>query len=154
MANSRKGFVVKAAAVQDALGTLIAAQLLSSSETTPLSIGYPAGGLRGEHIWISGEFDAATPHYISGGLQRDEEGEVQVRVIVVYSSADMAAARDRALALAKIVENAVSTDPTLAGAVANSYVTGIRGAEAVPDEHSRQYGLALRVAYQATSVLA
>jgi len=32
-------------------------------------------------------------------------------------------------------------------------VSAVSGAEAAPDEHSRQYGLVLKVAYQTTAVL-
>jgi|GEM_PF-1799331 len=153
MTNTRKGFTVKAAAVQDALATAIATQLAASGESTPFSVGYPAGGLLSEHIWISGEFDVAMPRVVSGGLQRDELGEVEVRVSVVWSAADMVTVRDRALAIAKIVENAVSVDATLGGAVQEAHVSAVSGAEAAPDEHSRQYGLVLKVAYQTTAVL-
>ena len=94
------------------------------------------------------------PRRISGGLQRDELGEVEVRISVVLSDSSMLPARDRVIVLAKIVENAVSTDPTLGGVVGEAHVAGARGNEATPDEHSRQYGLVLRVAYQTTAVLA
>jgi hypothetical protein len=154
MTNTRKGFTVKAAAVQDALATAIGTQQTAISDATPLSVGYPAGGLLAEHIWISGEFDVAMPRRASGGLQRDEEGTVEVRVSVVYSASVMATARDRAIAIAKIVENAVSVDPTLGGVVQEAHVASVAGAEAAPDEHSRQYGLVLRVVYQTTAVLA
>lgn len=150
MTSSRRGFLVKAAAVQDALGAAIADQLLAGE---PSSVGYPAGGLQAEHIWVSGEFDAALPRYVSGGLQRDETGEVEVRISVVMSDADMSGPRDRAFELSQIVEDAVSVDPTLGGTVEEAHVSGARGNEAAPDEHSRQYGLVLRVAYQATAVL-
>ena len=153
MTNAGKGFVVKAAAVQDALGTAIATQLTSSGEVTPLSVGYPAGGLQAEHIWIGGEFNVTMPRLISGGLQRDELGEIEVRISVLWTAADMATARVRALALSRIVENAVSVDPTLGGVVDEAYVTAVAGNEAAPDEHSRMYGLALRVAYATTAYL-
>lgn len=154
MTNSRKGFTVKAAAVQDALATAIATQQTASGDATPLTVGYPAGGLLAEHIWVGGEFSVTMPRYISGGLQRDETGEVEVRVSVVWSASDMVTARNRALAIAKIVENAVSVDPTLGGAVQEAHVAGVSGNEAMPDEHSRQYGLVVRVAYYTTSSLA
>jgi hypothetical protein len=150
MTNSRRGFVVKAAAVQDALGAAISDQLPAG---VPCSIGYPAGGLQAEHIWISGEFDVAMPLYVSGGFQRDELGEIEVRISVIWSDADMAGPRDRALELSEIVEDAVSLDPTLGGAVQEAHVASVRGNEAAPEEHRRQYGLVLRVAYQVTAVL-
>jgi hypothetical protein len=153
MTNSRKGFTVKAAAVQDALATAIGTQQTAIGDVTPLSVGYPAGGLFAEHIWISGEFDVAMPRYVSGGLQRDELGVVEVRVSVVWTATDMVTARNRALAIAAIVENAVSVDPTLGGVVHEAHVANVSGAEAAPDEHSRQYGLVLKVAYQTTAVL-
>lgn len=146
----RRGFVVKAAAVQDALGVAIFGQMPAG---VPCSVGYPAGGLQAEHIWVSGEFDAALPRYISGGFQRDETGEVEVRISVVMSDADMSGPRDRAFEISQIVEDAVSLDPTLGGTVEEAHVSGARGNEATPDEHSRQYGLVLRVAYQTTAVL-
>lgn len=153
MTSSLKGFTIVAAAVQDALAEAIAAQLAATHEPTPVCVGYPAGGLMAEHIWISGEFTVAMPRRISGGRQRDEDGEIEVRISVVWSAADMAEPRDRALALAQIVENAVSVDPTLGGVAQEAHVASVVGAEAAPDEHSRQYGLALRVAYSATAVL-
>ena len=154
MTNSRKGFTVKAAAVQDAMATAIATQQAAIGDVTPLSVGYPAGGLLAAHIWIAGEFNVTMPQRVSGGLQRDEEGEIEVRVSVVWSAADMVTARNRALAIAAIVENAVSVDPTLGGVVQEAHVANVSGREAAPDEHSRQYGLLLRVAYQTTVVLA
>jgi hypothetical protein len=150
MSNSRRGFLVQAAAVQDALSAVIVAEL---PDGVPCSVGYPAGGLQAEHIWISGEFDATLPRYVSGGFQRDETGEVEVRISVVWSAADMAGPRDRALELSQIVEDAVSMDPTLGGVVEEAHVASARGNEAAPDEHSRQYGLSMRVAYQTTVVL-
>ena len=154
MTNTRKGFIVKAAAVQDALATAIATQLLASGETTPLSVGYPAGGLLAEHIWVGGEFNVTMQDVVTGGLQRDEDGTVEVRICVLWSAADMATARDRALALSRIVENAVSVDPTLGGAVEYAHVASVSGNEAAPDEHSRMYGLVLRVVYTTVVFLA
>jgi hypothetical protein len=154
MTNSRKGFVVQAPALQKALATAIATQLEASGDATPVSVCYPAGGLTAEHIWISGKFDAEMPRCVSGGRQRDDEGYVEVRISVVWSTSDGVVAEDRAVALSKFVENAVSVDPTLGGAVQEAHVAGVSGNEAMPDEHSRQYGLVLRIAYQTTAVLA
>lgn len=153
MSGSRRGFLVKASAVQDALGHLIGDEVEAAHEATPVCVGYPIRGLEAEHIWVSGEFDADMPRYVSGGFQRDETGEVKVRISVLRSDADMSAPRDRALELAEIVEDAVSLDPTLGGVVEEAHVSGASGNEAIPDEHSRQYGLVLRVAYQTTAVL-
>lgn len=153
MTNARRGFLLKAAAVQDALDAAIAAELVASGETTPHSVGYPAGGVQAEHIWIAGKFDADLPRYVSGGLQRDEATEIEVRILVRMTTEDMSDPRDRAFLLSGIVENAVSTDPSLAGAVDEAHVAGGRGEEGIPEEHAREYGIAMRVAYQTTAVL-
>jgi hypothetical protein len=154
MTSTRRGFATQAPAVMAALAAAIATEIASAHEATPSSLGYPAGGLGAEHIWVSGEFDCEMPRYVSGGLQRDETGKVEVRISVKWSDADMVTVIDRAVELAQIVEDAVSTDPTLGGVVTTeAHVSSARGAEAIPDEHSRQYGLAMWVAYQTTVAL-
>jgi hypothetical protein len=153
MTNSRRGFVAQVRAVWNALEIRIKAEIAAAEEPTPVSVGYPPGGLQAEHIWIGGQFDAEMQRYVSGGLQRDEIGEVEVRILVKWSAAEMLTACDRALALSEIVEDAVSTDPTLGGVVEEAHVAGVRGNEGMPDEHSREYGLVMRVAYRTTAVL-
>lgn len=152
--NSRRGFVVAAPAVKHAIHAAIDAEVETSHEDVPVSYGYPTGGLQPEHIWIGGAFNAATPRYVSGGLQRDEAGEVEVFVSVVWRDPDMTEAEDRAVVLSQLVEDAVSTDPTLGGTVQEAHVAGVQGDVATPDDHSLQYGLVLKVAYQTTVVLA
>jgi len=151
--SDRRGFCVAAGVVQDALGAVIADQLLLAGESVALSIGYPSGGLAAEQIWIDAQFDASFPRYVSGGYQRDEEAEIEVRLSVRLTDDAMSGPRDRALALAGIVEDAVSIDPTLGGVVVAAKVTSALGGEAIPDESSRLYGIRMRVAYTLTQAL-
>ena len=132
--------------VQDALDAAIAA----AAAGVPRSVGYPAGGPAAEQIWVGGEFEADTSRALSGAGQRGEVAVLEVRVVVTRTTDRYAEVRDRALAIAASVEGALLADPTLGGLVERLEVLTVKGAEAVPDERTRQYGVTLSVRYHAT----
>lgn len=130
----------------------LAAQLSTDLELSeiPVSIGFPAGGLKPKHIWVRGNLDLSFARYTSGGRVRDEEGSVTVRVWVEKTADEATDVRDEALAIARRVEIVVATDPTFGGLATNGYVASAKGEEGV-DRVKRQYGFELVVKYQ-TSV--
>ena len=134
--------------VQDALADLIADNL---SAGVPCSVGYPPGGLEATHVWVSGDFDADLPSRISGGKQRDEDGLVEVRVIVSQSETLFAPPRDAALVIVGQIEDVLVADPTLGGVVGECHLEHVKGAEAIPDKTLRQYGVTLTIAYTGTA---
>lgn len=143
-------FRILAPDVQDALHDALKAVLPAEVQ---LSRGYPAGGLKVKSVRIDVDYDAEIQRVISGGSQRDESGSVTVKVVRTLSTADPVAVRDGAGELAGYVEDVLTTDPTLGGVVEEAHIAASDGQEAIPDEHTRQYGLALRIDYTATATL-
>lgn len=123
---------------------------LSSLLAVPCSLGYPPGGFTDEQLYLPGDFAAKTVSVLSGGGGRDETGSMKVRVVVTRTGNDWAPVRDRALALAAVVEDFIRGDPTMGGVVVSSWVSGTDGTEARPEERTVQAGLELTVEYQAT----
>lgn len=78
------------------------------------------------------------------GHEDEERLELEVRVIVRLSAPEYRAARDRALAIAGEVPEALRADPTLGGAVADSWVASTELDSAV-DGESRYVGVSVRV---------
>lgn len=141
-------FRLLADAVQDAVATAIDAKTRPLG--SPCGVGYPAGGVPEQAVWVAAGFEASFPRRTSGGFNRDEAGELKVRVVVTTTADDPTLPREKALALEAAVEDAVAFDPTLGGVVMEARVTGVSGEEAIPEERKRQYGLTVAVAYSAT----
>lgn len=139
-------FRTVAAAVQDYLEAQISAALPSVACCAT----YPAGGLQEEQVWVSGEFEAEIVSTVSGFRGRDEKTTLEVRVSVVQSTERGTDVRDRALAIAGAVEDVVKADPTLGGRVTVAQVEHVKGSEAIPEEHRRQYGVVLTIGYLAS----
>ncbi len=126
-------------------GALLAAIAARSPATTQVSLGYPAGGFGAENIWIPVDFDSTVPWVTSGWTQRGEDSTVEVRIAVKQTTSASTDCRDRALLLAGCVEDAIAADRTLGGIIDGCEVSAIKGQEAIPDEHERQYGVTLAV---------
>ena len=129
---------------QDALYTVVAA-----ATTTPVSLGYPAGGLRKEHVWIAGNGSVSLADGVSGYGQRDETMTTEIRVKVDKLASEFTAARDLAFAITSDIEDAIAADVTLGNTVDFARVTQVDVDEAIPDERTRQVGITLTVTAQA-----
>jgi len=138
------GFRALAPQVMDALGVAIAATAPSAAN---VSVGYPAGGLADQQIWVAGDFEAAIAWATTGWQQRAEETDCKVRCSVLQSTNVFADVRDACTALVNAVEDALGADRTLGGLVDRCEVTASRGQEAIPDEHQRSYGVELTVSW-------
>jgi hypothetical protein len=115
-------------------------------------LGYPVGGLEEDHVYVGGAFDVRVVRQTSGGGQRGEELDINVRTICSRSTEDFLEVQSGALALAGDVEDAVSADPTLGGICDNAYVSAIEGSEALPDEATRQYLVVVTVTCEGSVV--
>jgi hypothetical protein len=138
------GFRTLAPTVQAALFAAIASRLPA---TAMCSLGYPAGGLSDQQVWVVGDFDSQVAWATTGWTQRGEEGSTEVRVAVLQTTATFTDPQAQALVLAGCVEDAIAADHTLGGVVDRAEVAAIKGQEAIPDEHQRQYGVTLTVSW-------
>ena len=141
------GFVPLAPAVQDALFEAIAA---AAPAEVAVSLGYPAGGLSAEQIWVQGDCEAQVSLETSGYEQREEDCSLEVRIAVLQAVPDFAPVRDRAFALYQLLEGVLAADRTLGGLVDRCSVSAYKGQEAIPDEHQRQYGITVTVTWAGT----
>jgi hypothetical protein len=138
------GFRTLTPAVQGALYGALAG---AADGDVQVSLGYPAGGLAAEQIWVPVDFDSTIAWATTGWTQREEDGEVEVRIAVLLGTDDPLAPQARALVLAGLVEDALAADRTLGGLVDRAEVSALKGQEAIPDEHQRQYGVTVTVAW-------
>jgi hypothetical protein len=138
------GFRSLASSVMDALGAAIVATAPTGAN---VSVGYPAGGLADQQIWVGGDFDDAIAWATTGWHQRSEEGTCKVRCSVLMTTVVFKDVRDACVALTNAVEDALAVDRTLGGLVDRCEVSGSKGLEAVPDEHQRSYGVELTVSW-------
>jgi hypothetical protein len=145
-------YALAAADVQDALGVIIADALAAASEDVPSCIGYPVGGPETEHVYVSGQFDADLAQVDSGGYSRDEAAPIDVIVTVTHPEDEMTANRDRAVALALLVDEAIAADPSLGSVVTWSRATALQGRDAINEDGVRQYVVKLTVSYRTTTV--
>ena len=122
--------------------------------TTSISLGYPAGGLAVEQVWLCGDFDSEIAWATTGWKQREEDSTCEVRVSVVQTTPDFLAPQAQALLLAGCVEDALALDRTLGGIVDRAEVTHGKGQEAIPEESKRQYGITLTVSWAGVAVAA
>jgi len=102
-------------------------------------IGYPAGGLDADHVYIGAAFDVRVNLELSGGRVRGEEVDITARCIATRHTDDLADPQEAALELAGCVEDAVQATPTLAGLCDFAYVSGIETGENFQSESERQY---------------
>ena len=128
-------------AFQDALYAVIAAAVTG----TPVSLGYPAGGLQKSHVWVAGSGSVQLDDGVSGYGQRDETMTTEVRVKVDRLANEFTTARDAAFTLTQDIEAAIAADVTLGGAVDFARVTEVSTEEAIPDERTRSVGVVLTV---------
>ena len=138
------GFRVLAPEAQDYLKARIALEL---PQSVPCDVGFPPGTLEADHVYVGGEWEAELQLPVSGGNQRDEASSIHVRCLATFSTAEYAEARDRALAYAGAVEDAVSDDPSLGGLVEFAWVSRVRCQEAIPSERSRSVGVTVTISY-------
>lgn len=139
------GFRTLTPQVQAALYAALVAAAVEAQ--TNVSLGYPAGGLAAEQVWVVGDFDSAIAWATTGWTQREEDGTAEVRVSVTQGTSDFLEPQARALELAGLVEDALAADRTLGGVVDRCEVSQIKGQEAIPDEHQRAYGVVVTVAW-------
>lgn len=132
-------------AFQDALHAVVTA----AATGTPVSLGYPTGGLKASHVWIAGTGSVQPSDGVSGYSQRDEVMSTEVRIKVDHLGNSYTTARDNAFTLASAIEDAISADVTLGGVVAFARVTQITVDEAI-DERTRMVGLVLTVTADAS----
>ncbi len=132
----------------DELASRLSAALSLLPEEVPCSLGYPAGGVRDEHVWVSGAVSAEHPFYATGLQTRGEKGRLRVHLIVTRSADEMSEPRDRVLELAALVEDVLAEDRTMDGLVDGVFVVASEGQEAIPDKGRRQYGLTLTLEYE------
>lgn len=131
------------ARVQDALGAR-----LKDALDVACSVGYPAGGLRDRHVWVSGTSSATYHMHASGFGARAESGRVSVHVAVTMTSEEMTQPRDAALLLAGTVEAVLAEDRTLGGIVDRAWVAASEGQEAISEARRRQYGMTVHIEYE------
>ena len=140
------GVYTIAASIQDALKTAINAQ----TPGVTVTIGYPTGGPADEHIWISGEPHVVIDNNVSTLKQRDETVELDVFIQAVGMTNDYTVKRDRALVLAKELEDALTADRTLGGIVNEAVTTDYQFHELVEDR-KRGQGLVIHVVCEWTA---
>lgn len=133
-------------AFQDALTSVVTAAVTG----TPVSLGYPTGGLKSSHVWIAGTGSVQPSDGVSGYGQRDETMMTEIRIKVDHLGNSYTTARNSAFALASTIEDALGADVTLGGVVGFARVTEMQLDEAIPDERTRSVGLALTVTAEAS----
>jgi hypothetical protein len=124
---------------QDALYAVV-----NGATTTPVSLGWPTGGPKASHVWISGAGEIQLSDGVSGYGQRDETMTAEVRIKVDLATSTYTDARDAAFTISDAIEAALSADTTLGGVVGHARVTSIRVDEAV-EERQRSVGIVLTV---------
>ena len=129
---------------QDALYTVC-----SGATDTPVSLGYPAGGLKKAHVWIAGSGSIEMSDGVSGYGQHDETMTTEIRIKVEKLTNEYAVVRDEACAILSDIVAAMKADVTLGGVVAFARVTQAIPDEAIPDERTRMFGLVVTVTAQA-----
>jgi len=142
------GFRTLAPAVQAALLAAIAA---AAPDTTSVSLGYPPGGLAAEQVWVEGDFEFDVSLETSGWTQRQEDGTTEVRIAVTQTCDSFLGPQSRALELAAVVEDCLAADRTLGGVVDRCAVSKGKGQEAIPEEHTHQFGIILTVTWAGTA---
>lgn len=125
-------------------------RLITDLPTVACSLGYPAGGLADEQVWVAGEFDADLLRVVSGYGGRDEEGSLEVRISVIQTGNEYTPVRDRALEIAGVLEDILVEDPTMGGLCSVAQVAHAKASEAHPEDRKVQCGLSITITYLAT----
>jgi hypothetical protein len=134
------GFRTKLTDIQDALKTAIENQ----SPGCPVDVGYPTGGRKPKHIWISGEATTTVAGHDSSMGTRQETGTLEVLCVTKKSGASYTTVRDETLALVDKIEDALAADRSLGGLVMSAVVVNGELSEAV-DKEWREVGVVLRI---------
>lgn len=142
------GYRMLAPAVQAALLEAIAA---AAPDSTSVSLGYPPGGLAAEQVWVEGDFDFDVSLETTGWTQREEDGTTEVRIAVTQTTDTFLDPQGRALELAGVVEDCLAADRTLGGVVDRCAVSKGKGQEAIPEEHTHQFGITLTITWAGTA---
>lgn len=126
------------AAAQDRLRQVIASALPG----VPVHVGWPPGNPNWEHVWISGDVDDWERRWPVTMTQTsavvDERYTLRVNITTSTSSDAYSVLRDRLIALATAVDNAIRADVTLAGTVSFARVERIGLNEAADRETGRR----------------
>ena len=141
------GFRTLAPAVQAALLAALIAAAVAGADV--VSLGYPAGGLAAEQVWVVGDFDSAIAWATTGWTQREEDGTAEVRVVRDADHARSSSSRRRGRSSSPAcVEDALAADRTLGGVVDRCEVIAGQGPGGHPrEEHQRPYGIILTVSW-------
>jgi hypothetical protein len=93
-----------------------------------IDVGYPAGGLKLEHIWLSGVIDDWTQEWSTSGdggpAGIDESFTLHTLVYVQKSGANYTVVRNRVVELIAEVQAQLRSDFTLGGTVQLATITG------------------------------
>ena len=137
------------AAAQDGLLAAIAAQQAGPGSPlagVQLALGHPID-LQAEAVWVADDASSDQAHAATsqpGSEDRGETIELQAKCFVVRGELDYKTARDRALALAGEVEDAVRADRSLGGAVFDAETQGL-DLESGVDGENRLVGVTVRI---------
>lgn len=108
-------------------GLLAALQGQAGLSGVALRLGDPGSGVQADHVWVSEGADATWDPDVTMGPSpsMDEVFELRVVVLVARPGDDYATVRDRLMALADEVTQAVAANRTLGGAVEDCYVVRV-----------------------------
>jgi hypothetical protein len=116
----------------------------------PVDLGFPAGGVQRDHVWVAGDVgDDEQTFAVSSLTAKDETFTLRVHVVCTRDTEDFTDARDDAKTVADAVEDRIHTYYTLGGVVQLAEVTGVETDEAVPSMSTRQVMKTLTVACRA-----
>lgn len=124
---------------QDALKTALDTALAASEDCIgiPVTVGYPAGGPKAEHIWIAGTVTDWTREWDTTAVANapiSEQFTLDVYVLTSKRVRTFAEVRTRLTAILDVIEAAVVADFTLSGTVAVSTLSGGEVQEGIDDE--------------------
>lgn len=103
-------------------GLLAALQARPGLEGVQVRLGNPGSGVQAEHIWIDETVQATWDPDVTGTApSEDEVFELRVVILVGHPGDDYTTIRDRLMALADEVTEAVAQDRTLGGSVEDCY---------------------------------
>lgn len=136
-------------AAQDGLKTLLAAR--AGLDGVPVDVGYPKGGPKREHLWITGEVEDWNQEWETTAVANApvrERFTLILEVYVIKRGASFDDVRSRLLELVGEAEATVRADFTLNGAVAVATLAGGRIQEGVL-EGQREMHAEVRIACDA-----
>ena len=114
------------------------------------SLGFPLQR-KLEHVWVEGKATEIKRDYdVSGMREFTESYLLAVTVFVNQKAADMASVRDRAAQIEAWAEGAITSNPTLSGAVDQAQAAVVEYAEGVPADNEREFAITIGVRISAT----